>query len=125
MKLLLDTVEVIVTPTRELADQIYHEARKFSAGSTLKARLAVDIDVEGGEIGTGTEDPGADPRVEVKNVCDDEVRPTGACREEEDPGPGLGPEMFSTSILWAAAGPPWTTPPPHCTVHFLQDLNLQ
>ena len=32
---------VIVTPTRELADQIYHEARKFSAGSTLKARLAV------------------------------------------------------------------------------------
>ena len=32
---------VIVTPTRELADQIYHEARKFAAGSTLKARLAV------------------------------------------------------------------------------------
>lgn len=32
---------VIVTPTRELADQIYHEARKFSAGSNLKARLAV------------------------------------------------------------------------------------
>jgi len=32
---------VIVTPTRELADQIYHEARKFAAGSSLKARLAV------------------------------------------------------------------------------------
>ena len=32
---------VIVTPTRELADQIYHEARKFGAGSNLKARLAV------------------------------------------------------------------------------------
>ena len=32
---------VIVTPTRELADQIYHEARKFAAGSALKSRLAV------------------------------------------------------------------------------------
>merc|ERR1719238_927708 len=32
---------VIVTPTRELANQIYDEARKLSAGSNLKARLAV------------------------------------------------------------------------------------
>ena len=32
---------VIVTPTRELADQIYHEARKFAAGSNLKSCLAV------------------------------------------------------------------------------------
>jgi len=32
---------VIVTPTRELADQIYHEARKFAAGSNLVCRLAV------------------------------------------------------------------------------------
>jgi len=31
---------VIVTPTRELADQIYHEARKFAAGSGLVTRLA-------------------------------------------------------------------------------------
>ena len=36
----------------------------------------------------------ADPRVEVKNALDDAVPPTAACREEEDPGPGLGPEMY-------------------------------
>ena len=41
-----------------------------------------------------TEGPGADPRVEVKNVLDGGAHPTGACREEEDPGPGLGPEMY-------------------------------
>jgi len=31
---------VIVTPTRELAQQIYQEARKFCAGSVLKCRVA-------------------------------------------------------------------------------------
>ena len=41
-----------------------------------------------------TEGPGADPRAEVKNVLDDAAHPTGACREEEDPGLGLGPEMY-------------------------------
>jgi len=32
---------VVVTPTRELADQIYHQARKFATGSNLKCCLAV------------------------------------------------------------------------------------
>ena len=42
---------------------------------------------------TATEGPGADPRVEVKNVFDDAAHPTAACPEEEDPALDLGPEM--------------------------------
>ena len=70
---------------------------------------------EGGET-AATEGPGADRRVEVKNAFDDGVHPTVACREEEDPGPGLGPEMVGRSILCAAAGHPGITTPPYRTL---------
>ena len=80
-------------------------------------------EVEAGET-VVSEGLGADRRVEVKNASDDGVPPTAACPEEEGPGPGLVPEMSGTSILCAAAGPIGNTPPPHCIVHFSQDLNL-
>ena len=63
----------------------------------------------------------ADPRVEVKNALDDAVPPTAACREEEGPGPGLGPELSGRQY---SALLDLLELHRHCTVHFSEDLNL-